>query len=58
MMVSEKQVQNVLEVGEMCECGGEIDRRCVPSTEPEMWQGVCFQCGQRVVVINSVEPPC
>jgi len=40
----------VKEKGERCSCSGEID--CLYPIEPDIWQGRCFVCGEKYVIIN------
>lgn len=44
----------VLEEGERCECGGEIDMRSLIQSNPDIYSGVCFQCGERYTIVKRL----
>jgi len=44
---------NVKEQGERCSCSGEID--CLYIIEPDIWQGRCFICGEKYIIIKPDE---
>ena len=43
----------VKEKGERCSCSGEID--CLYPIEPDIWQGRCFVCGEKYIIIKPDE---
>ena len=44
----------ILEKGERCECGGEIDIRYRISRNPDIRHGRCFQCNEPCTVVQRL----
>ena len=43
----------VVEKGERCKCGGEIDSRVLIQSNPDIYSGRCFQCDEPCTVLDS-----
>lgn len=46
-----RNIEETIEKGERCRCGGEIDSLYLIQSNPDVWVGRCFQCGKRLAVI-------
>ena len=44
----------VIESGDRCRCGGEVDKLYLISENPDIWQGRCFQCGWLFIVLHVI----
>lgn len=52
MLEGEEMIEEVIEKGEHCGCGGDIDSLYLIQRNPDIWAGRCFQCGKRFTVIK------
>ena len=50
-MYTDREFYKVVEEGERCRCGGEIDKRTLIQSNPDIYDGRCFVCGERCTVV-------